>query len=67
MQYCYKELRLLKNYISYSIDRRTLNAMLLQRIIFAGELHVIFNRSPKVECNVAVKNYVCWRIACHIQ
>jgi len=33
-----------------------LNAMLQQRIIFAGDLHGIFNRSLNVERDVAAKN-----------
>uniref|UniRef100_A0A6C0C9L8 Uncharacterized protein n=1 Tax=viral metagenome TaxID=1070528 RepID=A0A6C0C9L8_9ZZZZ len=34
------------------------NAMLLQRIVLAGELYDIFNRSLKVECNVAAKDCI---------
>uniref|UniRef100_A0A6C0C7D7 Uncharacterized protein n=1 Tax=viral metagenome TaxID=1070528 RepID=A0A6C0C7D7_9ZZZZ len=43
------------NCISYSIDHRISSATLLQMIVFAEELHVIFNRLLKVECNVAAK------------
>uniref|UniRef100_A0A6C0C9G1 Uncharacterized protein n=1 Tax=viral metagenome TaxID=1070528 RepID=A0A6C0C9G1_9ZZZZ len=51
----------------YSIDRRKLSAMSLQRIIIAKELHVIFNRLLKVECNIAATNYVCGGIARNIR
>uniref|UniRef100_A0A6C0C9W3 Uncharacterized protein n=1 Tax=viral metagenome TaxID=1070528 RepID=A0A6C0C9W3_9ZZZZ len=43
------------------------NATLLRRIMFAGELHVIFDCLLNVKCNIAAKDYVCWRTACHIQ
>jgi len=41
--------------------------MLQQRVVFAEDLHVIFNKSLKVKRKAAAKDHICGRFSYHIQ